>query len=72
MTERPRYIARSATRRHAPALAILLGAAVVMFADVLAAGNGRLVSMAGEDTTRPFFYWLPFGFGELRRGHLVL
>jgi hypothetical protein len=43
-----------------------------MFADVLAAGNGRLVSMAGEDTTRPFFYWLPFGFGELRRGHLVL
>jgi uncharacterized membrane protein len=47
-------------------------AALAMFGDVLAAGSTRLLSIAGEDTTRPFFYWLPFGFGELARGHLVL
>jgi hypothetical protein len=50
----------------------MLACAIAMFADVLAAGGTRVVSMAGEDTTRPFFYWLPFGFGALRHGHLVL
>ncbi len=47
-------------------------AALAMFGDVLLAGTSRVLSIAGEDTTRPFFYWMPFGFGELRRGHLVL
>ncbi len=58
--------------RHGLACAVLLAAALVMFGDVLAAGTSRVLSIAGEDTTRPFFYWAPFGFGELRRGHLVL
>jgi len=50
----------------------MLAAALAMFGDVLAAGTTRLLSIPGEDTTRPFFYWMPFGFGELARGHLVL
>jgi len=39
---------------------------------VLLAGNSLVLSTAGDDMTRPFFYWLPFAFGELRKGHLVL
>src|SRR5262245_21193894 len=72
MTERPRYIASSAPRGHAAAIAVMMLAALAMFGDVLAAGTTSLLSIAGADTTRPFFYWLPFGFGELARGHLTL
>jgi hypothetical protein len=43
-----------------------------MFGDVLLAGNSRVLSMANEDMTRPFFYWFPFSFGELKKGYLVL
>ena len=43
-----------------------------MFGDVLLAGNSRILSMPNEDMTRPFFYWFPFSFGELKQGHLVL
>jgi hypothetical protein len=43
-----------------------------MFGDVLLAGNSRILSIPNEDITRPLFYSLPFGFGELRKGHLVL
>jgi hypothetical protein len=54
------------------AVACLLAATLAVFGDVLLAGDRVLLSTAGDDMTRPFFYWLPFAFGELRKGHLVL
>ena len=43
-----------------------------MFGDVILAGNSLVLSTPNDDMTRPFFYWFPFGFGELKKGHLVL
>src|SRR5438445_13470261 len=57
---------------HVAACAVFLAATLLVLGDVLLAGNRLVLSMPGEDMTRPFFYWFPFGFGELRRGHLVL
>jgi hypothetical protein len=57
---------------HAIACVIFLVASLAVFGDVLLAGNSRILSMPNEDMTRPFFYWFPFGFDELKKGHLVL
>ena len=54
------------------AAACLLAAVLAVFGDVLLAGNRLVLSTPGDDMTRPFLYWLPFAFGELRKGHLVL
>jgi len=62
-------VSRSA---HVAAGCILLAATVAMFSDVLFSGSGRIPSLAVEDLARIFFYWEPFAFSELKKGHLVL
>ncbi len=58
--------------RHVIACTVFLAAALAVLGDVLLAGTHLVLSMPNEDMTRPFFYWFPFAFGQLRQGHLVL
>ena len=64
--------AERARSPHLIACCVFLAATLVMFGDVLLAGSSRVLSIPNDDITRPFFYWFPFSFGELAKGHLVL
>ncbi len=59
-------------RRHIVACALLLAATLCMFGDVLFSGRSRILSKDGEDLASIFFYWLQFGFDQLRKGNLAL
>lgn len=51
---------------------VLLGLTLVMFADVLFGGNGRVLGNSETDAFGQFYAWREFGFRELKQGNLAL
>ncbi len=54
------------------AMAFLVALAALYFLPVLLEGNSRVLSQAGTDTWRQFFYWRHFGFSRLASGEIPL
>ncbi len=53
-------------------LLCILGLALALMARVLMAGEGRVISMAGEDLAFQLYAWRHFGFEEMRQGNFPL